>query len=572
MGLQVGERLRAALPQPSAAGRRNPAWIWGHYKRKDDEMPVSEISKQNLEKRTPFTSETARIAAKISHEKGAETRRKNKIINEMVLKIAQGKVTDENIKEELTAYGVAEEDQLNCMAAALSLYKQALGGNVGAFKVFQDCCEKAAPADDGQVQDPNTILAVMKGNYYDSIDCSFASLGSKALNHIYTHYDVRGGRGSTKSSWVSLTVVTLMMLNADVHALVLRKVANTLRSSVYPQYQWAIKKLGVEDLWEAKKSPLALIYKPTGQKIMFLGADDPTKIKSIKTEFGYIGITHFEEKDQFSGRQEIENILQSTMRGGEMFWNFESWNPPRSKDNWANKDSLEERENRIQHKSSYCDLDHQEWLSKAFIDEAESLKKRDEKRYEHEYLGIPVGIGGNVFENIEERTISDAEIRTFDRIYQGVDWGWFPDPYAFIRLHYDKAHETIYLLDELYVNKKSNEETARWIREHGYEDVETICDTSEKKSIADYRYLDVNAKEARKGAGSVEYGMKWLQNRTIVIDRKRTPHAYEEFVNYQYEQNSKGEWISGYPDQNNHLIDATRYALEKAVNKYRNNA
>ena len=535
-------------------------------------MPVSEISKQNLEKRVLFTSETARIAARKSHEKGAETRRRNKIMNEMVLKIAQGKVTDENMKEELTAYGIAEEDQVNYMVAVLALYKQAAGGNVGAFKVFQDCCEKAEPDNDDQAPDPHLISAAIKGSYFDSIDGSFASLGAKALNHSFTHYDVRGGRGSTKSSWVSLTVVTLMMLNPEVHALVLRKVAKTLRSSVYAQYKWAIHQLGVDDLWEAKKSPLELIYQPTGQKIMFLGADDPTKIKSIKTEFGYIGITHFEEKDQFAGRAEIENILQSTMRGGEMFWNFESWNPPRSKDNWANRDSMEERENRIQHKSSYLDLDHREWLSQAFLEEAESLKKRDEKRYEHEYLGIPVGIGGNVFENIQERTITDAEIRTFDRIYQGVDWCWFPDAYAFIRLHYDKARETIYLLDENYGNKMSNEQTARWIREHGYENMETVCDTAEKKSIADYRSLGVNAKEARKGPGSVEYGMKWLQNRTIVIDRKRTPHAYEEFVNYQFEQNGNGEWISGYPDRDNHLIDATRYALEKAANRYRSNA
>ena len=426
--------------------------------------------------------------------------------------------------------------------------------------------------EDPLLSDEDVALLTAKANYFDQIDPSFCGIAVKALNHSYTHYDVRGGRGSGKSSWASLTVIRIMMEHPEVHALVLRKVAKTLRSSVYAQYRWAIEKLGVQDYWEEKKSPLELIYLPTGQKIMFRGVDDATKIKSIKTEFGYIGITHFEEKDQFAGRAEIDSILQSTMRGGEKFWNFETYNPPRSRDNWANRDSLEKKENRIQHASSFLDLEHTEWLGTAFLEEAENLKQRDEKRYQHEYLGEPVGLGGNVFENLEERRITDEEIRHFDRIYQGVDWGWFPDKYAFIRVHYDKARETIYILDELYGNKMSNEETAKWIREKGYENAETVCDSAEKKSIADYRCMGVNAKTAVKGPSSVEYGMKWLQNRTIVIDRERTPHAWEEFSNYQFEQNSQGEWISGYPDKDNHLIDALRYAMEKVSGKYRSNA
>ena len=75
--------------------------------------------------------------------------------------------------------------------------------------------------------------------------------------------------------------------------------------------------------------------------------------------------------------------------------------------------------------------------------------------------------------------------------------------------------------------------------------------------------MGLPAKEAVKGPGSVDYGMKWLQRRRIVIDRRRTPHAYDEFVNYEYERNKDGEIISGYPDKDNHLIDATRYALER---------
>ena len=203
-----------------------------------------------------------------------------------------------------------------------------------------------------------------------------------------------------------------------------------------------------------------------------------------------------------------------------------------------------------------------EWLGQQFIDEAEHLKATDERAYQHEYLGIPVGTGGNVFDRLELREITDEEVSRFDKIYQGVDFGWFPDPFAFIRLHYDKARETIYLLDEIYQNKLSNEQSATIIKQRGYGNVRVICDSAEPKSVADLRAMGLPAYEAVKGPGSVEYGMKFLQRRTIVIDRKRTPHAYDEFVGYEYERNKDGDIISGYPDANNHLIDATRYALE----------
>ena len=396
----------------------------------------------------------------------------------------------------------------------------------------------------------------------EKIGPAFYDIAHDIFRHGHTHYDFSGGRGSLKSSTVSIIVPLLLVGNPGTHALVLRKVANTIRDSVYAQYIWAIGELGMAAYWEAKVSPMELIYKPTGQKIMFRGADDPMKIKSIKVPFGYIAVTHFEEKDQFAGRAEIRNILQSTMRGGSVFWNFESYNPPISRDNWANKDSLEERADRLRHKSTYLQAPP-EWLGEQFLAEAEHLKETDERAYQHEYLGIPVGTGGNVFENLELREITDEEMSHFDHIYQGVDYGWFPDPFAFIRLHYDRARETIYLMDEIYQNKLTNEASGNIIIKRGYKDAYITCDSAEPKSVADYRAMGLPAKAAVKGPGSVDYGMKWLQRRKIVIDRRRTPNAYNEFVNYEYERNKDGDIISGYPDANNHLIDATRYALER---------
>lgn len=395
---------------------------------------------------------------------------------------------------------------------------------------------------------------------------AFHLLARDVFRHGHTHYDLSGGRGSLKSSCVSLLVPLLLIANPGTHAVVLRKVANTIRDSVYAQYIWAIGELGMADYWVAKVQPMELIYKPTGQKIMFRGADDPMKIKSIKVPFGYIAVTHFEEKDQFAGRSEIRTILQSTMRGGSKFWNFESYNPPISRDNWANKDSLEDRPDRLCHRSTYLEAPP-EWLGEQFLAEAEHLKQTDERSYRHEYLGEAVGTGGNVFDKLELREITDAEIASFDRIYQGVDWGWWPDQFAFIRLHYDRARETIYLLDEIYKNKLPNDAAAAEIKEKGYTDAYITCDNAEPKSVFDFRDFGLPAKEAIKGPGSVDYGMKWLQKRTIVIDRRRTPNAYNEFVNYEYERDKDGEIISGYPDANNHLIDGTRYALERVYRR-----
>ena len=393
---------------------------------------------------------------------------------------------------------------------------------------------------------------------------TFYPLAKDVFKHGHTHYDLSGGRGSLKSSCVSLLVPLILLQNPDTHALVLRKVGNTIRDSVYSQYIWAIDKLGMAEYWTAKVSPLELIYKPTGQKIMFRGTDDPMKIKSVKAPFGYIAVTHFEEKDQFAGRNEIRTILQSTMRGGDKFWNFESYNPPISRDNWANIDSLEERADRLTHKSTYLSAP-KEWLGEQFIEEAEYLKQSNEKAYRHEYLGEAVGTGGSVFENLTKREITDEELKHFDYIYNGLDWGYFPDPWAFNRVYYNANQRKLYIFDELEENKKGNIETANILKEHGITKDDLItADSAEPKSVGDYKRLGLNCHGAIKGAGSVDYSMKWLQSlNEIVIDNKRCPKTYKEFSLYEYERNRDGDILTGYPDKNNHHIDAIRYATER---------
>lgn len=366
-----------------------------------------------------------------------------------------------------------------------------------------------------------------------------------------------------KSSAVSLLVPLLIVTHPDTHALVLRKVGNTLRDSVYAQYIWAIGELGMAAYWEAKKTPMELVYRPTGQKIMFRGADDPMKIKSIKVPFGYIAVTHFEEKDQFAGRREIRTILQSTMRGGSVFWNFESYNPPISRDNWANTDSEEIRADRLCHKSTYLEAPR-EWLGDQFLTEAEYLKETNEKAYQHEYLGIPVGTGSDVFENVQVREITDEEISHFDRVLRGVDWGYFPDPWAYNEVYFSKAQRTLYIFGEMTANKLDNEATATRLKQRGLTRGDLItADSAEPKSVADYNKYGLKCIGAVKGPGSIERSMRWLQSlNAIIIDPQRCPETKAEFIGYEYERTKDGEIMSGYPDANNHHIDACRYATE----------
>ena len=390
----------------------------------------------------------------------------------------------------------------------------------------------------------------------------------------HSEYILPGGRGSTKSSGISCIIPELMKNNPNIHALVLRKVGNTIKDSVYAQMKWGIDKLNLNEEFNCKVSPMEITYNPTGQKIYFRGADDPLKIKSIKPEFGYIGIVWFEELDQFAGPEEILNIQQSALRGGDIAYKFKSFNPPRSKNNWANEYTAEAEqkdEKALVCRSTYKDVP-EEWLGEIFLNDAEHLKETNPDAYDNEYMGVANGNGGNVFEFIEERTITDEEISHMDKIFQGCDWGFFPDPYAFIRLYYNHNTEKIYLIDEIYENKWSNRKSADEILKRKYDDYAITCDSAEPKSINDYRDFGLPARGAIKGPGSVEYSMKWLQTRTIVIDPKRTPNAYKEFSEYEYERDKDGNVISGYPDENNHLIDACRYATESLWRRRGTNA
>lgn len=400
-------------------------------------------------------------------------------------------------------------------------------------------------------------------NLTDVIAPSFYDVHWDILYGKHTYYDLYGGRGSTKSSFISVEIILGMMQDEKdgvfSNSVVFRKVGNTLRESVFEQIAWAIDALGANDLWASSVSPMQYVYKPTGQKIIFRGLDKAKKTKSIKTSRGYFKYLWFEELDEFAGIEEIRTVQQSVLRGGSKFVVFKSFNPPISRSNWANVYVNEPREDSCRHKSDYTTVP-EEWLGEQFIADAEHLKATNPRAYEHEYMGNPVGLGTNIFDMLDVRTITDEEISRMERIYQGQDWGWYPDPKAFIRAAYIHSTETIYLLDELGGCKIRNSQMAEDIKEKGYDDYEIRCGADEQESIVDFRDSGLPARQANVGPGSVKYTFEWLQCRTIVIDPARTPRAYKEIIEYEHEVDSNGEVIADYPDHNNHWIDALRYA------------
>lgn len=384
----------------------------------------------------------------------------------------------------------------------------------------------------------------------------YDSAAFDVLNRDHTQYLLKGGRGSTKSSFIAIILITLLVdsNNKNVNALVLRKVGNTLKDSVYNQVLWAIDQLGLNAHFKATKNPLEIIYKHTGQKIYFRGADDPLKIKSIKPDKGYIGITWFEELDQFSGEEEIRNILQSTNRGGSVFWNFFSFNPPKSRDNWANQFAEQIRDDRLTVHSTYLDVPR-EWLGEQFFIEADFLKQTNPRAYEHEYLGVATGTGGAVFDNIEQREITDAEINTFGNFYYGVDFGFALDPFAYVACSYDRMRNVLYIFDEIYQTRLSNSAAADLIKQHQNAGNYITADSAEPKSISDLNERGLKVLGAKKGADSVRYGINWLQDvAKIVIDKKRAPNVYREFSCYEYDTDKYGNFISAFPDKDNHCL------------------
>ena len=405
----------------------------------------------------------------------------------------------------------------------------------------------------------------------DIINKNFHEFWKVINSDKYLFHVLKGGRASAKSTHIAIWLV-LALMKYPVTCLCIRKVGNTLAESVFEQLKEAIEILNVGHVWKIQKSPLQLIYTPRGNKFIFRGADDPAKIKSIKMSKFPIAFVWFEELAEFKTEEEVSVIVNSVLRAelppGLSYKVIYSYNPPKRKQSWVNKkyDTQFIANNTYVHHSTYLDNPH---ISKAFIEEANEVKKKNEFKYRWEYLGEPIGSGVVPFSNLEFRTITDEEIASFDNIRQGNDFGYATDPMAFVRMHYDSKRRILYFIDEIYGVKMSIRELASRIKAKRYDDFPVICDSAEPRSIAELKEFGIQALKAKKGPGSIEFGENWLDDlEAIVIDHKRTPNVAKEYENIDYQTDRDGNVRPKLEDKDNHTIDATRYGLENDM-KYK---
>jgi PBSX family phage terminase large subunit len=388
--------------------------------------------------------------------------------------------------------------------------------------------------------------------------------------HRFTHFRETGGRGGGRSTAISLAIVDLLMRNPELHALAVRQVKTTVRDSVFSQIIRSIGLLGLEDEFFCNRSLLLITRKETGQHIYFRGLDDPTKIKSIIPDFGYIGVLWVEECDQVRGGETSLRPVYQSLRGGDKQWFFQSWNTPRNKRHWINVRTTEDvgQPNVRHHHTTYLQLP-ESWIGRPFITEAENLKGRNENAYRHEYLGEAIGFGGELYQNISLETISDETISEFDNIKCGLDWGFAKDPLAFVKSHYDNTRKALYIFDEFVATGLTDDVVAKILKEqHGVGPKTLIfADSADPKSIENMRMQGLFVRPCTKFPGSVEHGVKFLQGLTlIVIDPVRCPTCAREFSNYSLKLDLvRNEYINVIDKKDDHTPDAGRYSLNMEI-------
>ena len=381
----------------------------------------------------------------------------------------------------------------------------------------------------------------------------------------YSEIWLKGGRGSTKSSFTAIEIILGIIADPDANAVVLRKVDNTLRTSVFTTLMWAINVLGVSDHFYATVSPLEITYKATKQKILLKGLDDPMKLKSLKAERGYFKYLWFEEAAEFNGMEELRNVEQSVLRGGERFIEFVTYNPPNDPAAWVNKESELKYPNRLVHTSDYLNVPRH-WLGEPFFEKAERLKLNNYEKYQHEYLGISVGRSEQVIFS------GKYEVRDFitpqdARFYHGVDWGFAQDPTTMIRLFIDD--DCLYIDRELYGTGIEIDDLPAF-----FSAIETAkswpiyADNSRPETISYVKRAGYDIAPSQKWSGCVEDGIEFIKSFKKIIIHPGCTHTADEAVKYSYKVDKQTQEILPIVmDAHNHCWDAVRYALDKLIKK-----
>ena len=376
---------------------------------------------------------------------------------------------------------------------------------------------------------------------------------------------VKGSRASKKSKTTALWIIYNMMKYKNANTLVVRKVFRTLKDSCYSDLRWAINRFQVQDYWELKESPLEMTYKPTGQKILFRGFDDPLKITSISVSVGSLCWCWVEEAYELTNETAF-NMLDESIRGvveeplfKQIIISFNPWNER----HWLKSRFFDrEDENILALTTNYlCN----EWLDDADKKLFEDMKKNNPRRYQVAGLGNWGIVDGLVYENWQELEFDWREIlnkRQKAKAVFGLDFGYTNDPAAFFCGILDQEQKEIYVFDEIYQKGMQNTAIYSNIEKLGFKKEIIVADSAEPKSIDHLKGLGLyRIKASKKGKDSINAGIQFIQDFKIFI-HPRCVNFLTEISNYAWDKDKFGKAVNKPIDDFNHLMDAMRYALE----------
>lgn len=376
---------------------------------------------------------------------------------------------------------------------------------------------------------------------------------------------VKGSRASKKSKTTALWIIYNMMKYKNANTLVVRKVFRTLKDSCYSDLRWAINRFQVQDYWEFKESPLEITYKPTGQKILFRGFDDPLKITSISVSVGSLCWCWIEEAYELTDETAF-NMLDESIRGiveeplfKQIIISFNPWNER----HWLKSRFFDKVDDNILALTTNYQCN--EWLDDADKKLFEDMKKNNPRRYQVAGLGNWGIVDGLVYENWQELEFDWREIlnkRQKAKAVFGLDFGYTNDPAAFFCGILDQEQKEIYVFDEIYQKGMQNTAIYNNIEKLGFKKEIIVADSAEPKSIEHLKGLGLyRIKASKKGKDSINAGIQFIQDFKIFI-HPRCVNFLTEISNYAWDKDKFGKAINKPIDDFNHLMDAMRYALE----------
>ena len=377
----------------------------------------------------------------------------------------------------------------------------------------------------------------------------------------------KGSRASKKSKTTALWYIVNMMKYRNANLLVVRKSYRTLKDSCFTELRWAIHRLGVDDFWDYRLNPLEIIYKPTGQKIYFRGLDDPLKVTSITVDVGSLCWLWIEEAYEISKESDFD-MLDESIRGqvdGDLFKQITITFNPWNERHWLKKRFFDKEDpDTLAITTNYlCN----EWLDKADFAVFERMKQYNPRRYNVAGLGNWGVIEGVVYERWKEESFSLNDLPKDAQPAFGLDFGYTNDPTALFCGYVSIEQKRLFVWDELYKKGLSNKAIYDEIERLGYTKERITADCAEPKSIDELKGLGIRRIEgAKKGKDSINNGIQWIQDLEIII-HPRCVNFLLEISLYSWKKDKFGKALNEPEDDNNHLMDAMRYGLEKYIQK-----